>query len=328
MGGMNKIVRKPSVKPRMFSLLSLLVAALALPLPAALAATSSAPTVAATGSSNITYSSAVLFSSIDPKGQVTSYSFQYGTTSGYGGQTPLAPAGNGTIAIRLNQTVTGLQPNTTYHYRVVAVNSAGTTDGLDRVFKTASVPLSVQIAGVPNPVIFGNPFVVEGNLSGTGAANHEVALQSNPYPYLSGFKDVGNPEVTNSTGGFSFPYVGLLENAQLRVVTVGKPEVMSPVITESVAVKVSFHARRAHRRGYVYLYGTVEPAEVGALVGFQLLQPGNSVNEGGTVVKAATPTESSFGRTVRVRHPGVYRALVKISDAAHVYSYSDPIFVR
>ncbi|HEY2569861.1 MAG TPA: hypothetical protein VGI27_00225, partial [Solirubrobacteraceae bacterium] len=191
-----------------------------------------------------------------------------------------------------------------------------------------SVPLSVQLAGVPNPVVFGNPFLVEGHLSGTGAANHEIVLQANPYPYLGGLKVVGNPEVTDSSGGFSFPFVGLLENAQLRVVTVGKPEVASPVVVESVAVRVSFHARRARRRGYTYLYGTVAPAEVGALVGFQLLQPGKSVNEGGTVVKAGTATVSRFARTVRIRHAGVYRALVKVSDGAHVSNYSEPILLR
>ncbi len=308
-------------------MLSLIAGAVALPASSAFAA-GSKPSVATSGASNATYSSVVLYGFVNPRGLATGYVFQYGTSAAYGGQTSLAPAGNGTIGIKLSQSVTGLQPDTTYHYRIVAVNSAGTTDGGDRTFKTASVPLSVQIAGVPNPVVFGDPFVVEGNLSGTGAANHQVSLQANPYPYLSGFKAVGNPEVTNSTGGFSFPYVGLLENAQLRVVTVGKPEVVSPAITEGVAVRVSFHERRARRRGYTYLYGTVEPAEVGALVGFQLLQPGNSVNEGGTVVKAATPTMSSFARNVRVRHAGVYRALVKISDAAHVYSYSDPILIR
>ena len=43
-----------------------------------------------------------------------------------------------------------------------------------------------------------------------------------------GFKTVGNPEVANSAGGFSFPFLGLLENAQLRVVTVGRPVVVEP----------------------------------------------------------------------------------------------------
>ena len=315
-------------KIRVRVVLALLVGATMALLTASASAASSPPAVTTSGSSNVTYSSAILYAYVDPHGLATNYVFQYGTTSSYGGQTPLAPAGNGTISIKLSQAASGLEPGTTYHYRVVAVNSDGTVDGKDRTFTTAKVPLSVQIAGVPNPVLFGNPFVVEGHLLGTGAANHEVVLQANPYPYLGGLKDVGNPEVTNSAGGFSFPYVGLLENAQLRVVTVGKPEVASPLVIENVAVRVSFHARRARRHGYAYLYGTVAPAEVGALVGFQLLQPGKSVNEGGTVVKAGTATVSRFGRVVRIAHPGLYRALIKTSDGAHVFNYSEPVLIR
>jgi hypothetical protein len=313
--------------PRRLALaLALSIGALALAASTALAA--SAPGVSTSRAYSITFSSAILSGSVNPNGQITNYVFQYGTTTGYGGQTPLAPAGNGTISIRLTQSVAGLQPGTTYHYRIVAASSAGTANGKDRTFKTASIPLSVQIAGIPNPVVFGNPFVVEGNLSGTGAAHREVVLQSNPFPYLSGFHNVGNPEVTGSTGAFSFPYIGLLENAQVRVVTVGKPEVSSPVVVEGVAVRVSFHAHRTRHRGRVRLYGTVAPAEVGALVGFQLLRPGNSINQGGTVVKAGTPTVSRFSRVVRVRRPGLYRALIKVSDGAHVSNYSAPIFVR
>ena len=309
-------------------LLALLISTALLPATSALAA-GSTPTVTTSTASNATFSSAIVYGYVNPNGLATNYVFQYGTTSGYGGQTPLAPAGNGTISIRLSQTISGLQPGTTYHYRIVGVNSAGmTANGKDRTFKTASVPLSVQITGVPNPVVFGNPFLVEGNLSGTGAGNREVVLQSNPFPYLAGFNNVGNPEVTNSVGGFSFPYLGLLANAQLRVVTVGGSVVSSPVVVESVAVRVSFHARRTRRRGFVRLYGAVAPAEVGAAVGFQLLRPGRSVNKGGTYVRAGTPTVSQFSRIVRVRHPGLYRALVIISDGAHVSNYSAPVLVR
>jgi len=312
--------------PRALILLSAL-AVLAL-VPAGALGAPAPPTVSTGGSSNVSFSSAILYGNVNPNGQATGYVFQYGTSTGYGGQTPLAPAGNGTISIRLSQTVTGLQPGTTYHYRIVAVNPAGTTNGKDRTFKTGKVPLSLQITNVPNPVTYGNPFLVEGNLSGTGGANRVVRLEANPFPYVAGFRAVGNSEVTNSGGAFSFPYLGLLENAQLRVVTVGGPLVTSPVVLESVAVRVSFHARRTHHRGRVRLYGTVAPAEVGALVGFQLLRPGNSVNQGGTVVKAGTPTVSRFSRVVRIHHPGVYRALIKVSDGAHVSAYSPPIFIR
>ena len=111
--------------------------------------------------------------------------------------------------------------------------------------------------------------------------------------------------------------------------TLGSPTVTSPVLLENVAIQVSFHARRTHHRGRWRLYGTVTPAEAGAQVGFQLLTVGGrTVNEGGTIVKAGSPTVSSFSRTVRLRHHGVYRALIKISDGAHVSAYSAPILVR
>jgi hypothetical protein len=307
--------------------LALAAGTLALAVPSGASAASSAPSVSTAGSSNATFSTVSLSGFVNPRGLTTTFAFQYGTTTAYGGQTPLAPAGNGTITLKFSQTVTGLQAATVYHYRVVAINQAGTTFGKDRTFTTARIPLSVQLVGAPNPVVFGSPFLVEGNLSGTGSANHPIALQANPFPYTAGFQTVGNPELTNTTGGFSFPFLGLLQNAQLRVVTVGNPLVISPVVTENVAVHVTFHAHHVNRRGYVRLSGTVAPAEVGALVGFQLLTPGRSVNEGGTVVKAGTATVSTFSRVVRVRHPGLYRALIKISDGAHVSNYSPPILV-
>jgi hypothetical protein len=287
------------------------------------------PTATTGDTSNVTYSSAILYGSVNASGQATNYLFQYGTTRAYGSQTPLSPAGNRTITIKVSQALSGLQPLTTYHYRIVAIGPTGTALGRDRTFTTVKIPLSVAIVGVPNPVLFGSPFLVEGTLSGTGSANHAVELQANTFPYLGGFKVIGNPQLTNAVGGFSFPVLGLLENSQLRVVTVGKPEeVSSPVVLESIAVRVSFHAHSTGRRGYVRLYGTVAPAEVGALVGFQLLKPGHkSINQGGAVVKTGTPTVSQFSRVVRV-HPGLYRALVKISDGAHVSNYSNPVLVR
>ena len=49
----------------------------------------------------------------------------------------------------------------------------------------------------------------------------------------------------SSTGAFSFPFAGLLENTRLRVVTVGAPVVVSPVVVESAAVRVPVHMRCA-----------------------------------------------------------------------------------
>jgi hypothetical protein len=302
----------------------------ALALPAAGQAAQAAPTASTSGVSSVSFSSVVLHGDINAEGAATNYYFQYGTTSAYGAQSPLSPAGSATSTAKVSQAITGLQAATRYHYRLVAVGPGGTVAGGDRSFTTARIPLSLALVSTPNPVVFGSPFFVEGTLSGTGGANHAIVLQANPFPYVSGFKTVGNPELTNSTGGFSFPYLGLTENAQLRVVTVGLPVVISPVVLESVAVRATVHVRKTNRRGYVRLYGTVTPAEPGAQVGFQLLKPGHaSINQGGTPVKAATATSSNFSGFMRLRTPGLYRVLIKVSnDGAHVSNYSSPILIR
>ncbi len=314
--------------------LSLVVAVICMigaALPAAGVAAIPAPSVSTGGVAHTTYSSTILTGFVNAHGQLTNFVFQYGPNSSYGLQTPLAPAGSGNGSIKVSQAIAGLRPDTTYHYRLVAASPGGTVKGADRTFKTPKVPLSLAITGVPNPVVFGSPLLVEGSLTGTGAGNREVVLQINQFPYAAGFQDTGNAELTSATGSFSFPFVGLTQNTQMRVVSVGKPTVISPVITENVAVRVIFHVRRTRRHGYARLYGTVKPAEVGARVGFQLLvRGGHTVNRGGTGVKAHNAISSTFSRVVHIRHRGLYRALVQVpsTEGAHVSNYSSPVLIR
>jgi hypothetical protein len=298
----------------------------------AIAAAPPKPGVHTGGISGLTPTSVILDGGLNAKGQAANYVFQYGTTKAYGAQTPLTPGGRSTATIVESKAVAGLQPNTLYHYRMVAFGTGGTTLGGDRSFRTPKEPFSLQIAANPSPVPYGDTFSLGGTLFGTGNASRVVALQANPFPYLQGFKTLGNPEVTNAVGGFTFPVIGMLVNTQLRVVTTSAPFISSPVIVEGVAVRVSFHIHRVHRnrRGRYYrMYGTVAPAEAGARVGFQLLRPGHpSQNEGGTFVKSATSTVSSFSTIVRVRHSGVYQALVQVNDGSHVSAYSGHIRIR
>ncbi len=63
---------------------------------------------------------------VNPYGLDTTYHFEYGTTTAYGTSLPVpdADVGSGQTAVAVSQMVTGVQPNTTYHYRLVAANSA------------------------------------------------------------------------------------------------------------------------------------------------------------------------------------------------------------
>jgi hypothetical protein len=86
--------------------------------------------------SAVTDRSATLSGSVDANGAPTSYRFEYGPTTAYGSSTPAADAGSG-LAVA-TATLGSLSPETTYHYRVVATNAGGTTNGADQTFTTAA----------------------------------------------------------------------------------------------------------------------------------------------------------------------------------------------
>jgi len=61
--------------------------------------------------------------------------FQYGTTINYGSTTAKqTKTGNTKQNVAAN--ISGLTASTTYHFRIVATNSAGTRYGSDRTFTT------------------------------------------------------------------------------------------------------------------------------------------------------------------------------------------------
>jgi NHL repeat len=98
------------------------------------------PAIVSTSSSLVTQTSAILDARIEAGYADTKYSFEYGTSTAYGASVPpfAADAGDGLDGATLvEQQIGGLQPATTYHYRVVATNASGQTVGEDRTFTTS-----------------------------------------------------------------------------------------------------------------------------------------------------------------------------------------------
>lgn len=87
----------------------------------------------------VSTSSATLTSRINPAGLQTSYRFEYGPSEEYGASLPL-PDGQIGAGLTTSRVVSvqpqGLQTNTTYQYRVVAVNELGIKRGEDETFTT------------------------------------------------------------------------------------------------------------------------------------------------------------------------------------------------
>jgi hypothetical protein len=85
---------------------------------------------------------ATLNGSFEGNSEATTYFFEYGTTTGYGSRMPLAPVetsagsppGPGTTP--MTAAISGLTPETIYHFRVVAKNPQGTSPGKDETFTT------------------------------------------------------------------------------------------------------------------------------------------------------------------------------------------------
>lgn len=120
-------------------LIGLVIACAALP---GVAMAAGGPPVVTTGTaSSIVDNSAVLHGSLNPNGSASTYYFQWGLTTSYGGTGAVRTSGAYSHASNVSQSASGLSPGTTYHYRLVATNQFGTTDGADQTFQTSAAPV-------------------------------------------------------------------------------------------------------------------------------------------------------------------------------------------
>ena len=95
---------------------------------------------------------ATLDADINPLGHETTYEFLYGPESCQANPTgctsipqPSGDAASGETDVNENATIAGLQPDTTYHYRVIATNSQGTNEGTEHTFTTRAPAASFAL---------------------------------------------------------------------------------------------------------------------------------------------------------------------------------------
>jgi hypothetical protein len=104
------------------------------------------PLIESQSSSEVTTATATLSATINPRGGATTCVLQYGLTGSYGSEKPCPGGlGEGTAAVPVSVELSGLSPNSVYHYQFVATNSVGSAEGKtleDAMFRTL-VPLPV-----------------------------------------------------------------------------------------------------------------------------------------------------------------------------------------
>ena len=129
------------------------------------------PTTVTRPASSLTHNSARLNGTVTANGLATTWFFEYGTSTRYGARTRTRSAGKGTRPVTVSVPLTRLRAATTYHYRLVARNSAGTRRGADVTFTTAAVTLSAH----SQSVVFGRAVMLSG-LVPNGRAGETVTL--------------------------------------------------------------------------------------------------------------------------------------------------------
>jgi hypothetical protein len=129
------------------------------------------PSVITGAGASITGTSALLNGTVNANGQSTAVIFESGTSPAYGMTLAGSPASvSGSVATPVSCTLSGLAPDTTYHFRVDGSSAAGIQYGADMVFTTNpsapavtsalnvsgvdGEPFSYQIAGSNNPIGF------------------------------------------------------------------------------------------------------------------------------------------------------------------------------
>lgn len=109
-----------------------------------------APAVVTGAATAVTTSTATLNGTVNPNSNWTHAVFQYGLTTAYGSVLPLTTLSfGGTTPEAVTAALTGLQPNATYHYRLIASNDGGIVAGADLTFTTAASGLPLIVIEQP-----------------------------------------------------------------------------------------------------------------------------------------------------------------------------------
>jgi len=103
------------------------------------------PPVVTTGQANsITTTSVTLNGMVNPNGVSTISYFEYGINEEYGLATASKNIGSGNSERSVSAPIADLSPETVYHYRFVAVNTAGPSYGEDKTFTTSTIPVPLS----------------------------------------------------------------------------------------------------------------------------------------------------------------------------------------
>lgn len=314
-----------------------LLICLALAVAGTAVATAAPPGATTTAASDVTATTATLNGTVVTDG-ATTYHFEWGTTTAYGSRSPEdSVSGGGPNGKDVSADVVGLQPGTTYHFRVVATNADGTTNGADMTFTTPAAGPNdnvLSIAKDPRRVTFGDSVTISGRLTGPGAGGETIELETTPHPYTDPFRPVGTT-TTAADGSYSLTTVPQI-NSRYHTEARTSPRTQSADIKVGVRRRVRLRiADRTPDRGKrVRFRGIVKPGSEGKVA---LIRRKRTNRRGWRTVKTDVLepartingiTRSKYSVRIKIRRDGRYRTVVRSQGGEYETGRSRKFWVR
>ncbi len=170
------------------------------------------PTVITLAASAVTGNSATLNGTVNPNAAATNTHFEWGTTISYGNSTSVVAAGAGSAVVSASANISGLISGTTYHFRLVGVNSGGTSNGNDMTFTPGAVNLTTTAV----TSITMTTAASGGNISSDGGATvtaRGVCWNTSANPTIAGTHTTDGSGI----GSFSSSLTGLSSSTTYHV---------------------------------------------------------------------------------------------------------------
>jgi hypothetical protein len=165
------------------------------------------PTAITNAASGIGSTTATLNGTVNANGFSTTVTFEYGLTTSYGSTVAATPGlATGSSNTSVSSGLTGLTPNTLYHYRLKTSNCGGAFDGNDLTFATSTVPGAPTIGTA-----------TKGNAQATVIFTAPV---SDGGSVITGYTAISNPGGITGTGSASPITVTGLTNGTAYTLTV------------------------------------------------------------------------------------------------------------
>ena len=291
-----------------------------------------APAATTNPASGIGTASATLNGTVNANGSSTTVTFDWGTTTGYGNSATASQSPvTGSSSTAVSAGLTGLTPNTLYHFRLKTVNCGGTTYGSDLSF-TTSCAAPTAASSVASAIS-----TTSATLNGTVNANNFSTTVAFDYGTTTGYGNSAtasqSPVTGSSSTAVSAGLTGLTTNTlyhfRLKTVNCGGTTYGSDLTftTSCAAPTATSNAASAIATTSATLNGTVNANYGSTTVTFDY---GTTTSYGSTATASQSPVTGSSNTAVSVSiglSPGTqYHYRIRAVNCAGTTLGSDQTF--